>query len=134
MAGVTDSTVEYLSLVGKTPLCPVPSRAYPNDEARRATVLLKMEMQNPGGSVKDRIALNMVEDLEKKGMIKVSSSRWRGCLLFAFMARARAFFAISTRGSEVRNPTGPPPRLLWRRAGYAPPTASTAPFLCGCRA
>ena len=98
MAGVTDSTVEYLSLVGKTPLCPVPSRAYPNDEARRATVLLKMEMQNPGGSVKDRIALNMVEDLEKKGMIKVSS-RWRGCLLFAFVARALAFFAISTRGS-----------------------------------
>ena len=29
-----------------------------------------MEMQNPGGSVKDRIALNMIEDAEKSGALK----------------------------------------------------------------
>ena len=34
-----------------------------------ATVLVKLEMQNPGGSVKDRIALSMIEEAEKRGDI-----------------------------------------------------------------
>src|SRR5689334_25246686 len=34
-----------------------------------ATVLAKVEYVNPGGSVKDRIALRMVEDAEKAGLI-----------------------------------------------------------------
>lgn len=35
-----------------------------------AEIYLKLEIFNPGGSVKDRIALNMIEDAEKKGLIK----------------------------------------------------------------
>ena len=31
----------------------------------QATVLVKLEMQNPGGSIKDRIALNMIEKAEQ---------------------------------------------------------------------
>ena len=33
-------------------------------------MLVKLEMQNPGGSLKDRIALNMIEAAEKEGKIK----------------------------------------------------------------
>jgi cysteine synthase A len=35
----------------------------------KCTVLAKLEAQNPGGSVKDRISLNMVKEAEKKGLI-----------------------------------------------------------------
>ena len=35
-----------------------------------ATVIAKLEMFNPGGSAKDRIALNMINDAEKKGILK----------------------------------------------------------------
>ncbi|HKW95819.1 MAG TPA: cysteine synthase A [Methylomirabilota bacterium] len=55
-----------LELVGATPL--VRLNRIPKPGA--ATVLAKMESLNPGGSVKDRIALAMVEDAERRGMVK----------------------------------------------------------------
>src|SRR5262245_3203042 len=55
-----------LDLVGGTPL--VRLRRLPR--AGSATVLAKLESQNPGGSVKDRIALAMVEDAERRGLLK----------------------------------------------------------------
>ncbi|MBN1784423.1 MAG: cysteine synthase A [Candidatus Bathyarchaeota archaeon] len=39
-------------------------------ENLKCTVLAKLEAQNPGGSVKDRISLNMVKEAEKKGLIR----------------------------------------------------------------
>src|SRR5579862_5821349 len=54
-----------LDLIGDTPLVDV-SALSPNSEAR---ILVKLEGQNPGGSVKDRIALSMVEDAEKNGLL-----------------------------------------------------------------
>ncbi len=35
----------------------------------KCTVLAKLEAQNPGGSIKDRIALNMIQEAEKQGLI-----------------------------------------------------------------
>lgn len=54
-----------LDLVGDTPLLEIPlSRATP-----RATVWAKMEAYNPGGSVKDRICLAMIEEAERAGKL-----------------------------------------------------------------
>src|SRR5690349_9856217 len=58
-----DSVVE---LIGNTPL--VRLRAV--TEGIQATVLAKVEYLNPGGSVKDRIAVRMVEDAEKSGLLR----------------------------------------------------------------
>lgn len=52
-------------LVGCTPLVEV--SGFENQKAR---IVVKVEAFNPGGSVKDRIALAMIEDAEKKGVLK----------------------------------------------------------------
>ena len=56
-------------LVGGTPLMKVTN--YSKDQGiTAATILVKLEYFNPAGSVKDRIALSMIEDAEKKGILK----------------------------------------------------------------
>lgn len=57
-----------LSLIGNTPLMEVQNIA--REENLKARVIVKIESRNPGGSVKDRVALAMVEDAEKQGMLK----------------------------------------------------------------
>jgi len=54
-----------LDLIGNTPLVDV-SALSPNPAVR---ILAKLEGQNPGGSVKDRIALSMIEDAERSGRL-----------------------------------------------------------------
>ena len=51
-------------LVGKTPLLEL--TGYEKKHSLEAKVLVKLEYFNPNQSVKDRIALSMVEDAEKK--------------------------------------------------------------------
>ena len=53
------------SLIGNTPLLQLTGI-----DGLKATVLLKLEYFNPGGSVKDRIALAMIEDAERNGRLK----------------------------------------------------------------
>ncbi len=53
-------------LIGETPLLKL-GRISPKDSAQ---ILCKLEFYNPGGSVKDRIALAMIEDAERKGILK----------------------------------------------------------------
>ena len=57
---------DVLELIGNTPLV----RLRGPSEATGCTILGKCEFMNPGGSVKDRIALAMVEDAEKSGALK----------------------------------------------------------------
>ena len=52
-------------LVGSTPLLEATSQ-----EGQQARIILKLEYFNPGGSVKDRIALAMILDAEQRGLIK----------------------------------------------------------------
>lgn len=53
-----------LETIGNTPHVRL-SKLFPNHE-----VWIKLEKQNPGGSLKDRIALAMIEDAEKSGLLK----------------------------------------------------------------
>ena len=57
----------YLETIGKTPMVKL-ERSVP-EAAKHATILCKLEMQNPGGSLKDRIAYNMINQAEKRGEI-----------------------------------------------------------------
>ena len=56
-------------LIGHTPLLKVSNYMAAND-ITQAVILVKLEYFNPAGSVKDRIALAMIEDAEKKGRLK----------------------------------------------------------------
>lgn len=55
-------------LIGRTPLMEI--RNIEREEGLEARVLVKLEYLNPAGSVKDRIAKNMIEDAEEKGLLK----------------------------------------------------------------
>jgi cysteine synthase len=55
-----------LGLIGNTPLVEI-SALSPNPSAR---LYLKLEGQNPGGSVKDRVALSLIETAERDGVLK----------------------------------------------------------------
>ena len=60
-----------LDLVGNTPLLEVTH--FEKDNNLEATVLVKLEYFNPAGSVKDRIAKAIIEDVEKTGKLKPDS-------------------------------------------------------------
>jgi cysteine synthase A len=57
-----------LETIGNTPHVKI-NRLFPEG----SDVWVKLERSNPGGSIKDRIALSMVEDAEKKGLLKKDS-------------------------------------------------------------
>ncbi|MFC4600601.1 cysteine synthase A [Cohnella hongkongensis] len=57
-------------LIGDTPLVRL-NRVVPEGSAE---IYVKLEYQNPGASVKDRIAVSMIEEAEKQGIIKPGSS------------------------------------------------------------
>jgi cystathionine beta-synthase len=60
--------MHVLDLIGNTPLVEVTRL-----DAGRCHLFLKLEHQNPGGSIKDRIALSMIEDAERQQKIKPGS-------------------------------------------------------------
>ncbi len=55
-------------LIGKTPT--VSLKTFTAKRGIKSNIVAKVEFFNPGGSVKDRIALAMIEDAEKKGILK----------------------------------------------------------------
>ena len=55
-------------LIGRTPLMELSN--YEKAEGLGAAVLAKLEMFNPAGSVKDRVAKAMIDDAEEKGLLK----------------------------------------------------------------
>lgn len=68
MAKIYHSLTE---LIGKTPLLELTN--YEKKHALKAGILAKLEYFNPAGSVKDRIALAMINDAEARGVLKPGS-------------------------------------------------------------
>jgi len=68
MAKIAKSLTE---LIGKTPLLELSNYEAKND--LRAKIVAKLEYFNPAGSVKDRIALAMIDDAEQRGVLKKGS-------------------------------------------------------------
>ncbi|MDO4715173.1 MAG: cysteine synthase A [Bacteroidales bacterium] len=69
MANIKNNLTE---LVGNTPLVRIPRFSAAHQHV--AEVVVKLELFNPGGSVKDRIALAMLEDAEARGVLTAGST------------------------------------------------------------
>ena len=61
-----------IDLIGDTPL--VEAVGTEKKNGLKARLLLKLESCNPGGSSKDRVALSMIEDAEKRGLLKTGAT------------------------------------------------------------
>ena len=59
---------QLTELIGNTPLLEL--NKYSQNKGLQTPVIAKVEFFNPGGSVKDRIALAMIEDAEQRGILK----------------------------------------------------------------
>ena len=97
MSKIVESSIE---LVGDTPILKA-SRYAAKANATEATILTKLEYLNPAGSVKDRIALAMVEDAEKKGILKpgatiIEPTSGNTGIGLAAVAAAKGYQAIFT--------------------------------------
>lgn len=84
-----------LDLIGKTPIVKVNNMVDENS----AEVYVKLEKFNPGGSTKDRAALGMIEDAEKKGLLKkgytiVEPTSGNTGISLAFIGRVKGYKVI----------------------------------------
>ena len=101
--------VDYVTqIIGNTPV--VKLRNVVDDDA--ADIYVKLEYQNPGGSVKDRIALAMIEKAEREGKIKpgdtiVEPTSGNTGIGLAFVCAAKGYKAVftmpETMSQERRN-------------------------------
>ena len=83
-------------LIGGTPLLKVKPSA-----GQKADILVKLEYFNPGGSVKDRIALEMIEDAERRGILKpgatiIEPTSGNTGVGLAWVGRAKGYSVILT--------------------------------------
>ena len=97
MSDIKKSAVE---LIGNTPILEI-SRYSKKRGAANATLLAKLEYLNPAGSVKDRIALAMIEDAEEKGILKegatiIEPTSGNTGIGLAAVATAKGYRAILT--------------------------------------
>ena len=86
-------------LVGNTPLLELNN--YSKNKGLRAHVIVKLEYFNPAGSVKDRVALAMIEDAETKGLLKpgatiIEPTSGNTGVGLAFVATAKGYKLVLT--------------------------------------
>jgi cystathionine beta-synthase len=95
-----------LDLIGNTPLVRINNVT----NGARCLILAKLEYLNPGGSVKDRIGVAMIDDAERKGLLKpggtivepTSGNTGMGLALTATIRGYRAIFTIPDKMSEEK--------------------------------
>jgi len=95
-----------IETIGNTPLIRLNTVAH----HIKATVLVKVEYFNPGHSIKDRIAIKMLEDAEAKGLIKpggtivegTSGNTGMGLALAAIVKGYRCIFTVSDKQSQSK--------------------------------
>ncbi|MDD6489687.1 MAG: cysteine synthase A [Clostridia bacterium] len=88
-----------LDLVGKTPI--LKANNFIKENNVNANILAKLEYFNPAGSIKDRIAKAMIEDAEKKGILKegatiIEPTSGNTGIGLALVAAAKGYRAIMT--------------------------------------
>lgn len=86
-------------LIGGTPLLEIAN--YEKEHDLKAKILVKLEYFNPAGSVKDRIAIAMIEDAEKSGQLKpgatiIEPTSGNTGIGIAAVATAKGYHAILT--------------------------------------
>lgn len=91
-----------LDTIGHTPLVKL-QHIVPNP---LATILVKLEFLNPGGSIKDRIVLHIINDAEKKGLLKpggtiIENTSGNTGAAVAMIAAIRGYKAILTMPDKV---------------------------------
>ena len=97
---MSDIKQNSLELIGNTPLLQL--NGYSKKSGiKNATILAKLEYLNPAGSVKDRVALAMIEDAEKKGILKpgatiIEPTSGNTGIGLAAVAAAKGYRAILT--------------------------------------
>lgn len=95
-----------LETIGNTPLVRLNSIT----KGLKPTILAKVEYFNPGGSVKDRIGIRMIEDAEKKGLLKkggtiiepTSGNTGVGLALVAAMRGYKTIFVMPDKMSKEK--------------------------------
>lgn len=97
MSHIKESALE---LIGKTPILKLNGYAK-KAGITNATILAKLEYLNPAGSVKDRVALAMIEDAEQKGVLKegatiIEPTSGNTGIGLAAVAAAKGYRAILT--------------------------------------
>ena len=106
---MSDIKLSALELVGNTPLLKI-SRYCDAVDATDANVLAKLEYLNPAGSAKDRVGLEMIEDAERKGLLKpgatiiepTSGNTGIGLAMAAAIKGYRAILTLPETMSEER--------------------------------
>jgi len=97
---MSDIKKSVTELVGKTPILEI-SKYAEYAQVKDVTLLAKLEYLNPAGSVKDRIALAMIEDAEAKGILKpgatiIEPTSGNTGIGLAAIATAKGYKAILT--------------------------------------
>jgi cystathionine beta-synthase len=98
-----------LSAIGRTPLVKLNKVVGPDD----ATVLAKLEFMNPGGSIKDRMAVHIIEKAERAGLLRpggvivenTSGNTGVGLALAAAVKGYRCIFTMPDKMSKEKQDT-----------------------------
>src|SRR5438128_7999423 len=103
-----DAADSILDLVGRTPLTRLPRVS--GAEGVRCTLVAKVETTNPGGSVKDRVAVAMIDAAERDGLLQpggtivepTSGNTGAGLAIVARQRGYRCIFVMSDKMSDEK--------------------------------